>query len=783
MYFESGVIMKYIDKFLKILKTDRNTFFTYILTLLSIYILIDRVVEMVILFFSGIGVSYWGPITYTFALACPVFAFLFSGASKFADSKQTKLTLFYLYYITLYVVGISMFVQWINYALWLLLLSVPNYIEIVTEFSDLIRPAFQSIAIYLPLTTFYSLVFKFLYTKVNDTMSLYKSIQDYSGIDLSDKKIGWGPYTCETTVCIDTKTGKPVKIPEAKRFEAMLVIGASGTGKTSMIFEPMIAKDLEKKFFFREVSKEMGYTALKTGIATITNPYTNEYLNEHFNLNMLRPVEGKEKIYKAYMNKMIQADKGDYGIIYKDIGITAVSPDYESTSHVLEIAKNYQIDVNIIDPSNPNSLGLNPFVYENPIQTSVAISSVLFAIHNSKMDVELAYRENAANQAIENISILLKEMYPRLHDGDLPTLEDVLDCLNDFSKVETLCHKLEENDELAKKYKLQLGYFKKYFYENSIGRNDMEKFTSASAASLDSLLRISGVRSILCKRDLEDNINYDKALANGEVTVVCTRRGDLGATTNKAFGLFFLMLMQYSVLRRPGNEKNRIPHFLYVDEFSDYICHATQSIFTLYRKYRVGTVISAQNIAQLGKDDKEKYKETILANCSTKVAFGNNTPEDNDWWSKEMGKKREWTFTNDYKTDKGEYDPNYKNIKWEWKNNIQSGEVQALKFKNCIIKTKDLKGKNIYAKGKVDFVESKYHEKHNSKYYNFDKFTNGIAEEDVSFQKKKTNKKSSFNNLENDEIDPIQMNNTNSKYLFDNEDAISFDLKKGKNNN
>ena len=79
MYFESGVIMKYIDKFLKILKTDRNTFFTYILTLLSIYILIDRVVEMVILFFSGIGVSYWGPITYTFALACPVFAFLFSG--------------------------------------------------------------------------------------------------------------------------------------------------------------------------------------------------------------------------------------------------------------------------------------------------------------------------------------------------------------------------------------------------------------------------------------------------------------------------------------------------------------------------------------------------------------------------------------------------------------------------------------------------------------------------------------------------------------------------------
>ena len=38
------MIMKYIDKFLKLLKTDRNTFATYILTLISIYICVDRIV-------------------------------------------------------------------------------------------------------------------------------------------------------------------------------------------------------------------------------------------------------------------------------------------------------------------------------------------------------------------------------------------------------------------------------------------------------------------------------------------------------------------------------------------------------------------------------------------------------------------------------------------------------------------------------------------------------------------------------------------------------------------
>ena len=49
--------MKIIDKFLKFLKTDRNTFVTYILTLLTFYIGIDRVVEMLLMIFTGVSTS------------------------------------------------------------------------------------------------------------------------------------------------------------------------------------------------------------------------------------------------------------------------------------------------------------------------------------------------------------------------------------------------------------------------------------------------------------------------------------------------------------------------------------------------------------------------------------------------------------------------------------------------------------------------------------------------------------------------------------------------------
>ena len=49
--------MKLFDKFLGVLKTDRNTFFTYILTLITAYILVDRIVELIFLCFTGMSVN------------------------------------------------------------------------------------------------------------------------------------------------------------------------------------------------------------------------------------------------------------------------------------------------------------------------------------------------------------------------------------------------------------------------------------------------------------------------------------------------------------------------------------------------------------------------------------------------------------------------------------------------------------------------------------------------------------------------------------------------------
>lgn len=788
--------MKYLDKLLKILKTDRNTFFTYIFTLASLYVVVDRVAEMVIMIFTGISVSYWGPITYTLALACPVFAFLFSGSSKYGRGGDMKLMIIYSYAIALYLIGISMFMQWINMAGWLFLFSLPNYVEIVTNFASVIRPAFQAVAFYLPITTFFSMIW-ITYAGIADTRTLKESVWDYTGINLSKKSTKKGAYSYENVISIDKETGGAVKINDSRRCDPILISGASGMGKTALLVEPMLARDIEKKYFFREAAKEVGFTALKTGLANINCPYTNDYINENFSLNMLEPVSGKEKLYKAYLSKLIHSESPK--IVYKDIGMTYVSPDYESIERMLDVAKNFNVKVNIVDPNDSNSIGLNPFSYGAPGEIAAVISLIISSTYMGSHPAEdEAFFLNSASQAVQNLTIILADMYPRLHDGQLPTIEDMLDMLNDFDLVVDMCKLIEEDPELRELHKLPLGYFKKHFYNEGIMRQETEKYVHLAVTQLDALLRVPGLRSMLCNRT--NNINFDTALANGEVTMVCTRRGDLGPVLHQAFGLFFLLAMQRSVLKRPGNENTRIPHILYIDDFPEFLSGATLGLVTLYRKYNVGTIVTTQSLEQLKKTPTSE--KTIISNTTAKFVLGNISADEIAFWSDQFGDKRDWLFSQDMSI-KGEGKGgqflmgegsvssvsygDLKGVKWGYKKKFDKGKFDNMKFRDCGFMTKDDSGKSFVGLTTLDFMASKYKEPHKEKKFDFEKFQTGIVSKNDSVKTSQKNSGFKAKNIDFDsfsdseEVDPVQTDLTDSEYLFNNEDAIIYNIKKDPN--
>ena len=785
-------MMKLIDKLLKKLNVNRNTFFTFILTLISFYICIDRIVEMLLMIFTGVSSSYWGPFRYTLALACPAFAFAFSGKSSFAHDRAHKVTLFYTYLTAIYIVSISMFTQWLNGGLWLLFTSVPNYSNIVTEFPSMVKHAFSAIALYIPLVTFYPFITKTIILGINDSTEKIKSIWDYAGINLSDPTIKHNAYMCDISFVYDFNTGKKVTFGETARYRSLLVCGGSGSGKTSRIFEPMIAQDIEKKFFFKEVSKELGFTALKTGIASLTGPYSNDYLNANFKLSMLTPAFGKETLYNTFMKKMMLTSSPKP--IYRDVGMTYLSPDGESILKMAEVCENYGVSYILLDPLNPaDSVGLNPFVYDDPNTIAVTISSTLNGIKAPDYD---NYAEDVVIQVLENLTILLKLIYPKMNDGILPNMEDLLKLLNNFGLVQKMCEILKKDTELAEEYSMIITFFEKNFYPQSRGLENMEKYAFYISSRLENLLRSSKIKNILCNR--HNNINFDQTLQNGDFIFICTRRGDSGKFASTAFGLFFLLSMQNAVLRRPGNEKTRIPHYLYIDEFPDFVTKDTETIFTMYRKYCIGTTISAQSISMFGtpgvsvgndNNAMPKFNSTILSNCSSKVFTGGAAPIDElQWWQKEIGQWKQWQYKpRDFDGKTGTLSSSMKEVKYDYKDKVMAGNMQFLTDEKCAFKIIGDNGAPQNGDGIINFIAPKYKEKHKGKKYDFSKYLSSDAISDdsseiISSEKKFNPKKVTFRDKDTDEDDPIQAN-TSSKFLLDNEDAIVVNFKKRSKNN
>ena len=72
--------------------------------------------------------------------------------------------------------------------------------------------------------------------------------------------------------------------------------------------------------------------------------------------------------------------------------------------------------------------------------------------------------------------------------------------LTNFDLVQKMCEVMNSDAELAEKYAMQIAYFKKNFYKDSVGRSDTEKYVYLAASQLDNLLRksIEVAKYIIC---------------------------------------------------------------------------------------------------------------------------------------------------------------------------------------------------------------------------------------------------------------------------------------------
>ena len=719
--------------FLKI--KDKNRFVSVFFILLTLFVLAVCVTNLVTFLFGDGHIGYSiDPILYALAILCPAGAYCYGVNSKLIVGQEKRINYFMITLVCISAILATLLVDYISATVWYALKLLPNFETVygIPELRPLFAPAIKTICLSVPFCLLFKILDYLLLILTEE--DIVEGLTKFCGLKVAKATKENRDFACDNIICKDMKTMTPVVVDEKKRMESTLVQGATGTGKTSMVLLPMGARDIEKKYFIREYSKKMAYTLLKNGVAYIEGPYTNEYINLNFSMNFISPKKGREdEFHNALKDIELYIDPATGKATYRNLGITVVENDGNYVDNFTKVANNFDMQVLNVDPMDPNTMSMNPFAIKNPEKVASIIADVLKSMQQSEGGKEETFFANLTSDAFQNLAILLKEMYPRLHNGDLPSLEDMLEMLYNFDRVEEMTEEMKKVPELAAKYPILISYFEKNFYKPTLningfeipgtrgsGRKDTERFLYGAITQLNNLLRHPGIKKALCGRT--NVINFDNALENGNIITACSRKGDLGVIASKAFGMFFILQFQDAVLRRPGSEDSRIPHFLYIDEFPEYINKDMEVMFTLFRKYRCGTTIAIQNLSQLSKHKGlEYYRQVVLANTKTQIVFGDTVPEDSEYWNKAFGMTKKYDVSSTFDKSTGDFKTK-KSAAYKDKDRFKVHKISEHGFGAIYFKTKKSNGSTLFGEGKVDFLEAKYKQKHSTYMYDFEKF-------------------------------------------------------------
>lgn len=379
------------------------------------------------------------------------------------------------------------------------------------------------------------------------------------------------------------ETGKPNIIPYKDRFVHFLIIGATGTGKTSQSLIPMSFRDIE--------NPDIGVVCLEPKGDFAEQIYAYAKICNRQNVVYFNPILENCPYYNPL--------KGELNDVIENITTAFSSLDTDSKAYFQNMNRSLLV----------NGITVVKALYGDDA-TLVHLNTLL-----------TNYKE-AFSMVSKYEKLPLRTSIEKEHRSEIVNwfLNDYFTGMAGASKqgggVKVMATKT---------------------YENSSGI----RMQLANLISNDYLRRVlNPPRTSTLNPD--EYIDFDRVLANGEVLCMCSADGvlrDLG----KTLGMFLIQSFEASVFKRPGNEHTRKGCIFYVDEFQKYANKGYDDLLTLGRSYRVSSVLATQSVDGIAVNSGSSGKtltNIVTSNCRNKVIYPGCSAEDAKYFSKLFGTKK-----------------------------------------------------------------------------------------------------------------------------------------------
>lgn len=495
--------------------------------------------------------------------------------------------------------------------------------------------------------------------------------------------------------------GRKLVLKQHDLFMHAMLLGPSGTGKTSTSITPMIIDILDRKCRNRIERQKRIERMLVDKKAYITRTFLS------------KPDEYDVKPYAQYKEEFNQIY-----VDYPDAGITMVSPNAGIGDAAVELCKACNVDVLMVDPDkyyeDATHMGLNPFFVPlglSDIQRTVRIvenarnfSEILISVNEASgsgggdqyfRDLNTSVTTNIAGTVMTYKALL----------GQQATLGDVKECINDFKALYEMAKLINERLGLGLTIQnpddVSSGRNNKNQSQPELDKSDIdrrkqearerERRAAEAASSEEGIASVTpesikkgiesykrplrdmvryvndelfvngtkmydqsrGLRNILNEMvshpDVYDILNveegyidYDRNLNRCAITVVNTSV-KLGKKASSALGLFFLLNFNDAVQRRYNDNKHprqTQTHFLIVDEAAQYTHSFMSQSVNLWRQYRVSAIYAFQTLLQMDANANFRDIKGSLLQVGNIITYGRLGEEEMKTFETLAGEKK-----------------------------------------------------------------------------------------------------------------------------------------------